>query len=106
MFILAGLGTFTAISVAVCCYIAVTNNRCKQVSNTVTENHAFLLVSTKEDTSPTSTGKCSEVMKDSNTEAANEKEREAMEEEEEQRYQPQEAIFVTPSKEPEGDVKA
>ena len=112
LFILACIATITGINLAVCFYIAVKSKRSNQGSNVTTENRPFLLVSTVDEvdkpssTPPTSSETSSEEIRSSNADTMNEKEREAMEQEEEQRYQPQEAIFVTPSKEPEGDVKA
>jgi hypothetical protein len=59
------------------------------------------------DTPPVSPEEKSGEEENLKSEAAMEKEREAMEEEGEQRYQPQEAIIAAPSKEQEanGDIK-
>ena len=111
LFILGCIATITGINLAVCFYIAGKSKRHNQAPNVTTENRPILLSSIEDevdkpsDTPPVSAEKSSEEMK---TEAATEKEREAMEEEGEQRYQAQEAIFVTPSaeepRETEGDV--
>ena len=112
LFVLGGIATVTSINLAICFYIAGKKRR-NPAPRVATENRPILLSSVDDEVdkpsdtlSPASTEKIGEEMK---TEAAMEKEREAMEEEGEQRYQPQEAIFVTPSavdpRDTEGDIK-
>ena len=112
LFVLGGIATVTGINLAICFYIAVKKRR-NPALRVPTENRPILLSSVDDEVdkpsdtlSPVSTEKIGEETK---TEAAMEKEREAMEEEGEQRYQPQEAIFVTPSavdpRDTEGDIK-
>ena len=102
LFILGCIATITGINLVVCFYIAGKSKRHNQAPSSTTENHPILLstiedeVDKPSDTPPVSAEKSSEEMK---TEAAKEKEKEVMEEVGEQRYQPQEAIFVTPSAE-------
>lgn len=117
LFILGFIATIVGINLAVCLYIAGKSKRQSPACPTVTTESRPILLSSIEDEvdkpniPPVSVEtESSEELKSSSTEAANEKEKEAMEEmkEEEQRYQPQEAVLVTPSKEPEteDDVKA
>ena len=112
LFVLGGIATVTGINLAICFYITG-KKRGNPSLRVATENHPILLSSVDDEVdkpsdtlSPASTEKIDEETK---TVAAMEKEREAMEEEGEQRYQPREAIFVTPSavdpRDTEGDIK-
>ena len=110
LFILGCIAAITGINLAVCFYIAskTCGNRHNQAPlSTTAENCPILLPSIEDevdkpgDKPPVSAEKSSEKMK---TEAEKEKEREAMEKEGEQRCQPHEATFVTPSAEEPGET--
>jgi hypothetical protein len=104
LFILGDVATIVGINLAICLYIAARSKRRTNPapSNIITENSPILLSLIKDevdkpsDTPPVSTEEKSGEEENLKSEAAMEKEREAMEEEGEQRYQPQEAIIAAP----------